>query len=117
KLKLGNVKVENHRVESPEFIDRYSQYFDLIISRATAPLISLLRYSLPLIKEKAFVAAMKGGNLDDEFKKAELKYKSCIKKSTTFELSYNPSNIRNKKEKRLIFLEINKRVLHQIHKH
>src|SRR4030067_806277 len=59
-------------------------------------------------KKKAFVAAMKGGNLDDEFKKAELKYKSCIKKSTTFELSYKPSNIRNKKEKRLILLEINK---------
>ncbi len=108
KLKLGNVKVENDRVESPEFIERYSQYFDLIISRATVPLIILLRYSLPLIKEKAFVAAMKGGNLDDEFKKAELKYKSCIKKSTTFELSYKPSNIRNKKEKRLILLEINK---------
>lgn len=108
KLKLGNIKVENERVESPEFIERYSQYFDLVISRATVPLIILLRYSLPLIKEKAFVAAMKGGNLEDEYKKAELKYKSCIKKSTTFELSYKPSNIRNKKGKRLILLEINK---------
>src|SRR3990172_5422568 len=27
KLKLGNVKVESDRVESPEFIERYSQYF------------------------------------------------------------------------------------------
>lgn len=108
KLKLGNVEVENERVENPEFIERYSQYFDLVISRATVPLIILLRYALPLIKEKALVAAMKGGDLEDEFKKAELKYKSCIKKSTTFELSYKPSNIRNKKEKRLILLEINK---------
>jgi 16S rRNA (guanine527-N7)-methyltransferase len=108
KLKLGNVKVESDRVESPEFIDRYSQYFDLVISRATVPLIILLRYSLPLVKEKAFIAAMKGGNIEEEYKKAELKYKSCIKKSTTFELSYKPSNIRNKKEKKLILLEINK---------
>jgi 16S rRNA (guanine527-N7)-methyltransferase len=108
KLKLGNVKVENERVESLEFIERYSQSFDLVISRATVPLIILLRYSLPLIKEKAFIAAMKGGDLEDEYKKAELKYKSCIKKSTTFELSYKPSNIRNKKEKKLILLEINK---------
>jgi len=108
KLKLGNVEVENERVENPEFIERYSQYFDLVISRATVPLIILLRYALPLIKEKALVAAMKGGDLEDEFNKAELKYKSCIKKSTTFELSYKPSNIRNKKEKRLILLEINK---------
>lgn len=108
KLKLGNVRVENDRVESPQFIDRYSQSFDLVISRATVPLIILLRYSLPLIKEKAFIAAMKGGDLDEEYQKAELKYKSCIKKSTTFELAYKPSNIRNRKGKKLILLEINK---------
>lgn len=108
KLKLGNVKVENDRVESPEFIAKHSQSFDLVISRATVPLIILLRYSLPLVKEKAFVAAMKGGDLEEEFQKAELKYKSCIKKSTTFELAYKPSNIRNKKGKKLILLEINK---------
>lgn len=108
KLKLGNVKVENERVEDTEFISKYSEKFDLVISRATVPLIILLRYSLPLIKEKAFVAAMKGGDLDEEYQKAELKYKSCIKKSTTFELAYKPSNIRNKKGKKLILLEINK---------
>lgn len=108
KLKLGNVRVENERVEDTEFISKYSEKFDLVISRATVPLIILLRYSLPLIKEKAFVAAMKGGDLDEEYKKAELKYKSCIKKSTTFELAYKPSNIRNKKGKKLILLEINK---------
>lgn len=108
KLKLGNVKVECERVESPEFIERHSQSFDLVISRATVPLIILMRYALPLIKEKAFVAAMKGGDLEDEYSKAELKYKSCIKKSTTFELAYKPSNIRNKKGKKLILLEINK---------
>ncbi len=108
RLKLGNVRVENDRVENPEFIGRYSQSFDLVISRATVPLIILLRYSLPLIKEKAYVAAMKGGSLDEEYQKAELKYKSCIKKSTTFELAYKPSNIRNRKEKKLILLEINK---------
>lgn len=108
KLKLGNVKVENQRVESPEFIAKYSQTFDLVISRATVPLIILMRYALPLIKEKAFIAAMKGGNLEEEYSKAELKYKSCIKKSTTFELAYKPNNIRNKKGKKLILLEINK---------
>lgn len=108
KLKLGNVRVENERVESPEFIAKYSQNFDLVISRATVPLIILMRYALPLIKEKAFIAAMKGGNLEEEYSKAELKYKSCIKKSTTFELAYRPNNIRNKKGKKLILLEINK---------
>lgn len=108
KLKLGNVKVENERVESPEFIAKYSQSFDLVISRATVPLIILMRYALPLIKEKAFIAAMKGGDIEEEYSKAELKYKSCIKKSTIFELAYKPNNIRNKKGKKLILLEINK---------
>lgn len=108
KLKLSNVRVESNRVESPEFIEKYSQQFDLVISRATVPLIILVRYALPLIKEKAFIAAMKGGDLEEEFQKTELKYKSCIKKSTTFELAYKPSNIRNKKGKKLILLEINK---------
>ena len=108
KLKLSNVVAVNDRVESPEFIAQYSDSFDLIVSRATVPLIILFRYALPLIKEKAFLVALKGGDLDDEFKQAELKYKAYIKKSTIFELSYKPTNVRNQKGKKLILLELNK---------
>ena len=108
KLKLSNVTVVNDRVESPEFITQYTDNFDLVISRATVPLIILLRYSLPLIKEKAYLAAIKGGKLDEEYKKAELKYKAYIKKSTIFELAYKPTNLRNKKGKKLILLELRK---------
>ena len=108
KLKLNNIIAENSRVESEEFQQKYSDSFDLVLSRATVPLIILLRYSLPLIKEKAYIATIKGGDLTDEFKTAELKYKSYIKKSTAFELSYKPTNTRNEKGKKLILLEINK---------
>jgi len=108
KLKLSNVIAENSRVENPEFINKYSNQFDLIVSRATVPLILLISYSLPLIKEKAFLVSVKGGDLNDEIKKAEIKYKPHIKKLTVFELSYKPSNIRNEKEKKLILLELNK---------
>jgi 16S rRNA (guanine527-N7)-methyltransferase len=108
KLKLSNVTVVNDRVESPEFITQYTDNFDLVVSRATVPLIILLRYSLPLIKEKAYLAAIKGGKLDEEYKKAELKYKAYIKKSTIFELAYKPTNLRNKKGKKLILLELRK---------
>jgi len=108
KLKLNNIIAENSRVESEEFRQKYSDSFDLVLSRATVPLIILLRYSLPLIKEKAYIATIKGGDLIDEFKTAELKYKSHIKKSTVFELSYKPTNTRNEKGKKLILLEINK---------
>lgn len=108
KLKISNVIAENARVESPEFIEKYKGSFDLIVSRAVVPIIILFRYSLPLIKEKAFIVAMKGGNLDEEFQKAELKYKSFIKKSTVFELAYKPTNLRNKKGKKLVVIELQK---------
>jgi len=52
KLKLGNLIVENSRVESDEFIKKHKNKFDLIVSRGTVPLIILFRYSLPLIKDK-----------------------------------------------------------------
>ena len=108
KLKLGNVIAENDRVENEEFIARYADSFDLAVSRATVPLIILFRYAIPLIKEKAYLIALKGGNLDDEYKKAEMKYKAYIRKSTTFELFYKPSNVRNQKGKKLVVLELHK---------
>jgi len=108
KLKLSNVVAINERIESPEFINSYSKYFDLAISRATVPIIILLRYALPILKDKSYIAAVKGGDLQDEYKKAEMKYKPQIKKSTIFELSYRPSNIRNQKGKKLVLLELNK---------
>ncbi len=108
KLKLSNVIAENNRVESEHFKENYSNTFDLIVSRSTVPLIILFRYALPLIKEKAFLLAMKGGDLTLEFKKAKTKYKAHIKKSTIYELAYKPTNIRNQKGKKLVLLELQK---------
>jgi 16S rRNA (guanine527-N7)-methyltransferase len=108
KLKLSNVVAENSRVESDDFKEKYANTFDLVVSRSTVPLIILFRYSLPLIKEKAYLLAMKGGDLTDEFKKAETKYKAHIKKSTIYELAYKPTNLRNKKGKKLVLLELQK---------
>ncbi len=108
RLKLSNLTVENERAESEEFIEKYKNTFDLVVSRATVPLIILFRYALPLIKEKAYIMAIKGGDLDQEFKTAEMKYKSYIKKSTIFELAYKPTNARNEKGKKLIMLELSK---------
>jgi 16S rRNA (guanine527-N7)-methyltransferase len=108
KLKMNNLTAENSRVESDDFVQKYANSFDLVVSRATVPLIILFRYSLPLIKEKAYIAAIKGGDLMDEFKTAELKYKSYIKKSTIFELAYKPTNTRNEKGKKLVLIELNK---------
>ena len=103
---LNNIKVECSRVEDPEFIEKHKESFDLVVSRATVPLIILLRYALPLVKEKAYLLAMKGGDLADEFAKAELKYGPNIKKSTVFDLHYKPTNVKNIKGKKLILIEL-----------
>ncbi len=108
KLKLSNVVAENCRVESNEFIEKYNGAFDLVVSRAVVPIIILIRYAFPLVKDKAFIVAMKGGDLNEEFQKAELKYKSFIKKSTVYELAYKPTNLRNKKGKKLVVIELQK---------
>jgi 16S rRNA (guanine527-N7)-methyltransferase len=108
KLRLSNVVGENIRVESEEFKKKYANKFDLIISRGTVPLIVLIRYALPLVKEKSYILAIKGGNLEEEFKKAELKYKAYIKKHTNFDLSYKPNNIRNQSGKKIVLLELSK---------
>lgn len=107
-LKLSNVVAECARVESPEFIAKYKESFDVVVSRAVKPIIILIRYALPLVKDKGYIVAIKGGNLDEEFQKAEMKYKSFIKKSTVYELAYKPTNIRNKKGKKLVVIELQK---------
>jgi len=108
KLMLNNIKVETSRAEDPEFIAKYKNGFDLIVSRATKPLIILLRYALPLIKDKGHLFVLKGGDLTEEFQKAETKYKPRIKKLTIYDLHYKPTNLRNVKGKKLVHLEIEK---------
>ncbi len=106
KLKITNIVSENARVESDDFKEKYANKFDLIVSRATVPMIILFRYAIPLIKDKAYILALKGGDIAEELKTAEIKYKSYIKKSTIFEMAYKPSNIRNEKDKKLIMVEL-----------
>lgn len=105
-LKLSKLKAENSRVEDDAFKVKYAKKFDLIVSRATVPLVILFRYALPLIKDKAYIMAIKGGDLTKEFKTAETKYGAYIKKHTIIELAYKPSNGRNEKDKKLVLLEL-----------
>ncbi len=106
KLMLGRISVANTRVEDPEFIARYRNSFDLVISRATDELITLVRYALPVIKQRAYLIAIKGGDMTEELSKMASKYEPYIRKSTIFELHYKPTNIRNVKEKKLVMLEL-----------
>jgi 16S rRNA G527 N7-methylase RsmG len=87
---LTNVTAEHARVENEDFISKYKGKFDLIISRATVPLIVLIRYAFPLIGDKGTLLSLKGGDLSKEFQKAEIGYKSFIKKVLPLNYTINP---------------------------
>ncbi|MBE2281052.1 MAG: 16S rRNA (guanine(527)-N(7))-methyltransferase RsmG [Ignavibacteriaceae bacterium] len=108
KLMLSNVKTENDRVEQPEFIMKYYNHFDLALSRGTVPLDTLVKYALPVVKQKSFIMSIKGGNINVEIDKMNENFNHIVKKCTVFELNYKPTNIKNIKEKKLVLLEINK---------
>ncbi len=108
KLKLGNVTPENYRVENEEFVEKYKESFDLVVTRGTVPLVILFRYALPLAKKKAYLMTIKGGDLSREIETAKLKYNSHIKKITFIELAYKPTNPRNEKDKKLVLVELSR---------
>jgi|YNPMSStandDraft_1061717.scaffolds.fasta_scaffold14867_4 16S rRNA (guanine527-N7)-methyltransferase len=106
KLMLNNVTVECSRCESEEFTSKYPNTFDLIVSRATVKLPVFIRYSVPIMKNKAYVMALKGGDIEAEFQIANLKWKPYIKRSSIIELAYKPNNKKNENEKKLVLFEL-----------
>ena len=61
-LELKNVKTINARVET------LNQKFDFIVSRATAPMAELIKWSIPLLRKRSGsgLLALKGGDLSSE---------------------------------------------------
>lgn len=92
KLNLTNINVINTRAEvySQEIKEKY----DIVTSRAVAPLKHLLEYSIPLLKINGHFIALKS-NIDEEiikidnyYNKLKLSNESIIK----FKLPYEESN-------------------------
>lgn len=65
-LALGNVDVIRGRAEELHG----SRRFDVVTSRAVAPLTRLLRWSMPLVQPEGAMVAMKGSSLHDEIREA-----------------------------------------------
>ncbi len=107
-LNLKNIRAINARVESPDFVNQFKNKFDLIISRATAQLEILLKYSVPVTKKSFTLCAIKGGNLDEEIANAMKSFKSIITDVKIINLNYEPTNSQNEKEKKLIVLKLHK---------
>lgn len=68
KLELQNIKTINKRAE--EYSQEKREIYDIVVSRAVAPLKHLLEYSTPLLKINGYFIALKS-NLDKELEKIE----------------------------------------------
>ena len=107
KLNLKDISVINERAEiySKEVREKY----DLVTSRAVAPLKHLLEYSIPLVKVNGYYVAMKGivdkelDNIDNYYRKLNITLVKEIKFLLPQELSnrtlllYKKNNITNLK--------------------
>ena len=72
KLKLKNLEIINDRAEIYSINNR--EMFDIVTSRAVAPLKHLLEYSIPLVKVNGNYIAMKS-NIEEETQNIENYYK------------------------------------------
>ncbi|MBN2096011.1 16S rRNA (guanine(527)-N(7))-methyltransferase RsmG [Candidatus Peregrinibacteria bacterium] len=70
KLKLMNIKTSSKRLEVLGQDTAYREIFDLVMSRALAPLPTLLELALPLTKVGGTFIAMKGPNYESELNDA-----------------------------------------------
>ncbi len=92
KLELQNVNIINSRIEDYSKINR--EKYDIVTSRAVAPLKHLLEYSIPLLKIKGIFIALKSDitdelkNIDNYYKKLYLQNENIIK----FKLPIENSN-------------------------
>jgi 16S rRNA (guanine527-N7)-methyltransferase len=48
--------------------------YDLVVSRATAPLVDLMKWSRPVLKHDGKILTLKGGDLTEEIRQAQTKF-------------------------------------------
>lgn len=65
KLNLNNVKAIHGRAEDIAHNIEYREKYDIVTSRAVAPLNTLLEYMLPFNKVDGICICMKGSNIDE----------------------------------------------------
>ena len=92
KLELKDINVINARAE--EYAKENREKYDIVTSRAVAPLKHLLEYSIPLLKVNGNFISLKS-NIDEElkninnyYKKLHLTNESIIKFELPYELSH-----------------------------
>ena len=82
KLNLQNLEIINERAE--DYSKKNREIFDIVTSRAVAPLKHLLEYSIPTVKVDGYYVAMKSNienevtNIENYYKKLNIKLEQKI---------------------------------------
>lgn len=105
KFELNNVELIWTRAEDKNFIKNYGKKFNLIISRATSDLKTLIEYSNPLlIDSNSKLAVMKGGKeLDEEIESVKKRFNYIAIQKVP--LIYLPENFNNINQKFAVIVE------------
>lgn len=79
-LNLPNFEALHARIEDFAHNSQYRENFDYAVSRAVAPLNTIIEYSAPFLKNNGYIISYKGTNYEEETKNAEnaLKKLNCI---------------------------------------
>ena len=70
KLNINNINVMHTRIEDIAGNSSYRENFDIVTSRAVAPLNIILEYSAPMLKNGGYIFAYKGANYQEEIDNA-----------------------------------------------
>ncbi len=76
RIDIPNVGFATGRAEDLNQKKEFSKQYDLVVSRAVAPLNDLIRWSRPFLKDSSLgLVTLKGGDLNDEVREAKIKSK------------------------------------------
>lgn len=67
-LKLNNFDVINSRIEDLAYKNEFREKYDIVVSRALAPLSTVIEYSAPFLKNGGKIISYKGANYKEEIK-------------------------------------------------
>lgn len=78
-LNLDNLNIKHTRIEDFAIKKGCRESFDIVLSRAVAPLNIIIEYSAPMLINGGYIIAYKGSNYKEELKSAEnaLKVLDC----------------------------------------
>ncbi len=100
--KHGLRAVRNRAEEMPND-PKHKGPYDLVVSRATAPLVDLMKWSRPILKPGGKIVTLKGGDLTEEIRQAQTKFREA--KITVIDLEVRGTDWFRQEEKKLVRVE------------